>query len=182
MHPVDVLDPSEADAFRSRYEAVAALLGGSPKAVQMIQVHRFYHWAWELCTHSAVLDAVESLLGARHPALVRFRVCQDSPGPGLRHDASGRHLLGTCRRGSHHGMDRADCQYQGKRLHAAASGIAPLRHSAPCGHVRRRQSLDPRTTGPGGIRRIRSRRPSTASGADVAAPCASDTRIACQHI
>ena len=63
VHPVDVLDPSEADAFRSRYEAVAALLGGAPKAVQMIQVHRFYHWAWELCTHSAVLDAVESLLG-----------------------------------------------------------------------------------------------------------------------
>ena len=63
VHPVDVLDPSEADAYRLRYQDVAALLGGSPKAVQMIQVHRFYQWAWELCTHSTVLDAVESLLG-----------------------------------------------------------------------------------------------------------------------
>ena len=63
VHPVDVLDLSEADDYRSRYEQVAALLGGSPKAVQMIQVHRFYPWAWELCTHSAVLDAVESVLG-----------------------------------------------------------------------------------------------------------------------
>ena len=63
VHPVDVLDPPEADAYRSRYEDVASLLGGAPKAVQMIQVHRFYEWAWELCTHSAVLDAVESLLG-----------------------------------------------------------------------------------------------------------------------
>ena len=63
LFPVDVLEPAEAERYLAEYEAVAAALGGSPKAVQMTQIHRYYRWAWDLGFHPAVLDAVESVLG-----------------------------------------------------------------------------------------------------------------------
>jgi ectoine hydroxylase-related dioxygenase (phytanoyl-CoA dioxygenase family) len=63
LHPIEVLDRDEADWFRSQYDSVTAMLGGAPKAIQMTQVHRFYGWAWELASHPAVLNAVESVLG-----------------------------------------------------------------------------------------------------------------------
>ena len=63
LYPIDVMSREEADRYRSYYDSVAALLGGAPKAVQMSQVHRFYDWAWELASHPAVLDVVDSVLG-----------------------------------------------------------------------------------------------------------------------
>lgn len=63
LHPIDALSADEADRYRLSYERVSALLGGSPKAVQLIQVQRYYDWAWELGHHPAVLDAVECVLG-----------------------------------------------------------------------------------------------------------------------
>lgn len=63
LHPIDALSADEADRFRLSYERVAALLGGSPRAVQLIQIQRYYDWAWELGHHPAVLDAVECVLG-----------------------------------------------------------------------------------------------------------------------
>lgn len=63
LHPIDALSADEADRFRLSYERVAALLGGAPKAVQLIQIQRYYDWAWELARHPAVLDAVECVLG-----------------------------------------------------------------------------------------------------------------------
>ena len=63
LFPIDVLDPREARRFRKEYESVAASLGGSPQAVQLTQVHRYYSWAWDLATHPAILDAVESVIG-----------------------------------------------------------------------------------------------------------------------
>ena len=63
LHPIAVLDPDEAERYRSAYDRVATLLGGAPRAVQLTQSHRFYRWAWELASHPLVLDAVESVLG-----------------------------------------------------------------------------------------------------------------------
>ena len=63
LHPIEVLDCDEAARFRSEYERVAGMLGGAPKAVRLTQIHRFYGWAWELASHPAVLDAVESVIG-----------------------------------------------------------------------------------------------------------------------
>ena len=63
VFPVDVLEPEEAGRCRAEYEAVASALGGLPKAVQLTQIHRFHRWAWDLCFHPRVLDAVESVLG-----------------------------------------------------------------------------------------------------------------------
>ncbi len=63
LHPIDALSTDEADRYRLAYERVAALLGGAPKAVQLIQIQRYYDWAWELGHHPAVLAAVERVLG-----------------------------------------------------------------------------------------------------------------------
>ena len=64
LYPIDALRRDEAARFRSEYERVAVLLGGSPKAVRLTQIHRFYGWAWELSSHPAVLDAVEAVIGS----------------------------------------------------------------------------------------------------------------------
>lgn len=63
LFPVSALNAGEAARYRREYDRVAALHGGSPKAVQMSQIHRFYGWAWALATHPAVLDAAEAVLG-----------------------------------------------------------------------------------------------------------------------
>ncbi len=63
LHPIDALGPDEAALHYRQYDRVAQLFGGSPKAVQMSQIHRFYDWAWQLAAHPAVLGAVESVLG-----------------------------------------------------------------------------------------------------------------------
>ncbi len=63
LFPVDVLELDETRRCLAEFEVLAAALGGSPKATQFSQIHRFYRWAWDLCVHSRVLDAVESVLG-----------------------------------------------------------------------------------------------------------------------
>lgn len=63
LFPIDALETVEAERCLAEYEAVAAALGGSPRAVQMAQIHRYYRWAWDLGFHPAVLDAVESVIG-----------------------------------------------------------------------------------------------------------------------
>ncbi len=63
LFPIDVLEPKEAESRLAEFEVVAAALGGSPKAVQLTQIHRYYRWAWDLGFHPRVLDAVESVLG-----------------------------------------------------------------------------------------------------------------------
>lgn len=63
LFPIDVLGRDEAARFRYKYDRVAGMLGGSPKAVSLSQIHRFYGWAWELASHPLVLDAVEAVIG-----------------------------------------------------------------------------------------------------------------------
>ena len=64
LFPIDVLDRPDTERALAAYGRVAAALGGAPRAVQLSQIHRYYGWAWDLCRHPAVLDAVESVLGA----------------------------------------------------------------------------------------------------------------------
>lgn len=63
VFPIAVLDPAEAARLLSEYDAIASALGGSPKAVQLTQIHQYYRWAWDLGFHPRVVDAVESVLG-----------------------------------------------------------------------------------------------------------------------
>ena len=61
--PIPVLTPDEVAYFRGELEALEATFGGRPDVVQVSQLHLNFPWAYELSTHSAVLDAVEGILG-----------------------------------------------------------------------------------------------------------------------
>lgn len=63
LFPIDVLSAEEVSDCLEGYETVAKALGGSPKAIQLSQIHLYYRWAWDLGCHPAVLDAVEAVLG-----------------------------------------------------------------------------------------------------------------------
>jgi non-haem Fe2+, alpha-ketoglutarate-dependent halogenase len=59
--PIDVLSGDEVTSFRSRFEELAAALGGRPGSIGRPHLH--FGWAFDLATHPAVLDAVEGVLG-----------------------------------------------------------------------------------------------------------------------
>jgi non-heme Fe2+,alpha-ketoglutarate-dependent halogenase len=58
VFPIRVLSEAEVARFRGELEKVA---GESPR--RMDQLHLSYPWAYELASHPAVLDAVESVIG-----------------------------------------------------------------------------------------------------------------------
>jgi len=61
--PIPVLTPDETKRYRAAFEDFEQRLGGHPKATELSQTHLQFPWAYELATHSAVLDAVEDVLG-----------------------------------------------------------------------------------------------------------------------
>ncbi len=63
VFPIRVLDQGAAAGYLTAYQETAKVAGYGGKAAQMPQVHRYFDWAWELATHSSVLDAVESVIG-----------------------------------------------------------------------------------------------------------------------
>lgn len=76
VYPIPVLSPDEVAAFRDRAEE---LLKGGSAAVR--QPHRQHRWAYDLCAHSRVLDAVEALLGPDlvvHSTLIFFKRAGDA--------------------------------------------------------------------------------------------------------
>ncbi len=63
VFPLTVLAPAEAQHFRAAAEDLEAQMGGKPRTVEVRQMHLHFPWASALATHSAILDAVEDLLG-----------------------------------------------------------------------------------------------------------------------
>jgi non-heme Fe2+,alpha-ketoglutarate-dependent halogenase len=63
LFPTPVLTAAETARFRTAVEDLEARLGGRPKPARMTQPQLHFRWAFELATHPAVLDAVESVLG-----------------------------------------------------------------------------------------------------------------------
>lgn len=61
LSPVPVMPAAEALKYRAAFEELEALCGQSLKRFD--QAHLFFHWAYELATHSAVLDVVSDILG-----------------------------------------------------------------------------------------------------------------------
>ncbi len=61
LYPIRVLSQSEAALYRSTLEELEALNDGMIKRLD--NAHLFFKWAYRLATHTAVLDAVESILG-----------------------------------------------------------------------------------------------------------------------
>ena len=63
VSPIASLSIPEAKHFLAEYEQLEASLGGRPKAVELSLTHLSFGWAYDLATHSRVLDAVEGVLG-----------------------------------------------------------------------------------------------------------------------
>ncbi|HEY6321376.1 MAG TPA: phytanoyl-CoA dioxygenase family protein [Thermoanaerobaculia bacterium] len=63
LFPLPALAGAEVARHRAAFERLRDRLGGSPKAAEMSQPQLHYRWAYDLATHPAVLDALESLLG-----------------------------------------------------------------------------------------------------------------------
>ena len=61
--PFDVLSPKEVERFRRAYLDLSVRLGGSPKAVEVSQLHAYFPWAYELALHPSILDVVEKEIG-----------------------------------------------------------------------------------------------------------------------
>jgi hypothetical protein len=62
LFPVPVLSPCEVSEFRAAFEEMDSCLGGRLSNAPL--THLYFRWAYALATHPAILDAVESLLGA----------------------------------------------------------------------------------------------------------------------
>jgi ectoine hydroxylase-related dioxygenase (phytanoyl-CoA dioxygenase family) len=58
-----VLTAEEVQHYRAACDHLEAELGGRPRTVETRQMHLHFRWAFELATHTCVLDAVEELLG-----------------------------------------------------------------------------------------------------------------------
>jgi hypothetical protein len=63
LFPIPVLSDAERTHFRSDVEELEAQLAARAKPMLFGQCHLTFRWAYELCTHPRVLDAVEQIIG-----------------------------------------------------------------------------------------------------------------------
>lgn len=63
LFPIPVLSDAERQRFRSDVEELEAQFAARAKPTYFGQCHLNFRWAYELCTHARVLDAVEQILG-----------------------------------------------------------------------------------------------------------------------
>lgn len=61
--PVPCLDPDEVARYRSHLEAFEYGLGGRATGIHQFKPHLHQRWAYEIATHTRVLDAVEDIIG-----------------------------------------------------------------------------------------------------------------------
>ncbi len=72
--PVRVLSPDEAGKYHSAFEELETRLGGKLGYAAWLHLH--FRWAYELATHPAIADAVESLLGPDIVLLSTLLLCK----------------------------------------------------------------------------------------------------------
>jgi non-haem Fe2+, alpha-ketoglutarate-dependent halogenase len=63
LFPIRVLDDEHVRAYRSACDSVLAALGPDRPRNHLSQWHLCFRWAYELALETAVLDAVESVIG-----------------------------------------------------------------------------------------------------------------------
>lgn len=63
LFPIRVLSPAEQQSFRSAVEELEGLFGPNAQRSVFGQCHLSFKWAYDLCTHIRVLDAVEQIIG-----------------------------------------------------------------------------------------------------------------------
>lgn len=61
LQSIPVLSPDEVARYRAEIEETCRALGG--RVTRLDAPHLYFRWAWELSTHSRVLDCMEQLIG-----------------------------------------------------------------------------------------------------------------------
>ncbi len=61
LHSIPILSPDEVRHFRAEVEQTCAALGGN--VTRLDGPHLYFDWAWNLSTHSRILDCMEQLIG-----------------------------------------------------------------------------------------------------------------------
>ena len=91
IHPLPVLSLEKAGEYRVACDELETALGGSPRTVEVRQMHLHFPWAYELSTNKKILDHVEALLG---PDLVIWATELFSKHPGDKNRQIGWHRDG----------------------------------------------------------------------------------------
>jgi len=60
---VRVMSAEQAEAYHQDCVELARLLGGSPRTIDVRQMHLHFPWAYQLATQPGILDAIEAILG-----------------------------------------------------------------------------------------------------------------------
>lgn len=63
VFPLPVLSAEEARFYRSSCDELEKQLGGSPRTVEVRQMHLHFRWAYDLAVHPRVVEAVRGVLG-----------------------------------------------------------------------------------------------------------------------
>jgi non-haem Fe2+, alpha-ketoglutarate-dependent halogenase len=63
LFPIAVLSADEVLQYRAALEELEAHQGHKLKPAQVVQLHLHFRWAYDLATHPAVLDVVETIIG-----------------------------------------------------------------------------------------------------------------------
>ncbi len=61
LHSIPILSQDEVGYYRAEVEKTCQAIGG--RVTRLNALHLFFRWAWELSTHSRLLDCLEQLLG-----------------------------------------------------------------------------------------------------------------------
>jgi hypothetical protein len=61
LHSIPILSQDEVDHYRTQVEKTCQAIGG--RVTRLDGLHLFFRWAWELSTHTRLLDCLEQLLG-----------------------------------------------------------------------------------------------------------------------
>lgn len=63
LFPIPVLSIEESAFYLSKCNELETAMGGKPDAIRLTQLHLAFPWAYQLATHSSVLDLAGELLG-----------------------------------------------------------------------------------------------------------------------
>jgi non-heme Fe2+,alpha-ketoglutarate-dependent halogenase len=83
IFPVPVLSQGEIAGLQRTFQELEALMGGDSISARLSQPHLHFRWAYELATHSKILDAVEDLIGPDILVHSSTIFCKEARSPGF---------------------------------------------------------------------------------------------------
>lgn len=81
LFPLPLLAPDEVTRYRAAIEDLEARFGSRPE--RLSQLHLSFRWAYDLATHPALLDVIESILGGNILVQSTTVFCKQARDPGF---------------------------------------------------------------------------------------------------